>query len=165
MSRKQSGVQTTCPVSQEIPTPAGGVRLETFIPWTLVSRRVRREVITPLDAPQEFAVEAGGEREAREVAQDSALLRALGLAHHWQRLLDEGRYRTMTEIAAAEDMDLGQACRVAQLARLAPHVVERCLGSQGSGLALEPLVRHKLPILWQAQQERTSRDHRGQPSG
>jgi hypothetical protein len=153
MTRKQSGVQTARPVSHEIPTPAGGVRLETFIPWTLVRRGVRREVITPLDAPQEFVAEAGREREAREVAQDSALVRALGLAHHWQRLLDEGRYRTMTEIAAAESMDPGQASRVAQLARLAPALVEACVAHGPDGLALEPIIRRKLPALWAAQEE------------
>ena len=31
------------------------------------------------------------EREARSAEQDSALMRAIGLAHHWQRLLDEQR--------------------------------------------------------------------------
>jgi len=152
MATKQSGVQTAHPVSQEIPTPAGGVRLETFIPWTLVRRGVRREVITPLDAPQEFVVEAGPVREAPELTQDSALVRALGLAHHWQRLLDEGRYRTMTEIAAAEGMDLGQASRVAQLARLAPKLVEVCVAHGPDGLALEPIIRRKLPALWAAQE-------------
>jgi len=153
MSKKHYGVQTAHPVSHEIPTPAGGVRLETFIPWTMVRRGVRREVITPLDAPQEFAVEASREHEARVVAQDSALVRALGLAHHWQRLLDEGRYRTITEIAAAEGMDLGQASRVAQLARLAPKLVEVCVARGPHALSLEPFVRRKLPTLWAAQQE------------
>jgi hypothetical protein len=153
MANKRSGVQTARPVSQEIPTPAGGVRLETFIPWTLVRRRVRQEVITPLDAPQEFLVEADREQEARDVAQDSALVRALGLAHHWQRLLDEGRYRTITEIAAAEGMDLGQASRVAQLARLAPALVEVCMAHGPEGPALEPIIRRKMPALWAVQKE------------
>ncbi len=161
MAKKDRGQRTGAPVTSQMPAPAGGVRLETFIPWTLVRRGVRREVITPLDAPQEFALEAGREREARESAQDSALVRALGLAHHWQRLLDEGRYRTMTEIAAAEGMDLGQASRVAQLVRLAPDVVEACMASQEGGLALEPLVRNKLPALWQAQRNMVAQNHRG----
>jgi hypothetical protein len=29
----------------------------------------------------------------READQDAPLMRALGLAHHWQRLLDEGRFK------------------------------------------------------------------------
>lgn len=30
---------------------------------------------------------------------DTPLIRALGLAHYWQRLLEDGKYRTITEIA------------------------------------------------------------------
>lgn len=76
--------------------------METFLPWTQVRRGLKKQVITPLDAPQEFLDEAQRERQVREMAQDTPLLRALGLAHHWQRLLDEGRFSSMTEIAAAE---------------------------------------------------------------
>ena len=78
----------------QIPDPAGGVQLETFIPWTLVKRGVKREVITPLDAPEAFREEAAGERETRKTAEDSALVRALGLAHYWQTLLDSGKANT-----------------------------------------------------------------------
>ena len=67
-----------------------------------------------MDVPQEFALEAGREREAREVAQDSALVRALGLA---------------------------------------PKLVEVCVAHGPDGLALEPVIRRKLPALWVAQQE------------
>ena len=85
--------------------------METFIPWTLVKRGVRRQVITPIDAPEQFEAEAVVERSARKQVKDSPLIRAMGLAHYWQRLLDEGKYRSLTEIAAAEGIDLGQASR------------------------------------------------------
>ena len=48
------------------------------------------------------------------------MLRALGLAHHWPRLLDEGRFRSMTEIAAAKGIGLGQASKMSRLAQLSP---------------------------------------------
>jgi hypothetical protein len=41
MSKRHYGKQTGRPVTHEIPTPAGGVRLETFIPWRLVQRGVK----------------------------------------------------------------------------------------------------------------------------
>jgi hypothetical protein len=69
-------------------------------------------VITPLDAPQEFLSEAARDREAPAAGQDGALMRTLELAHHWQRLLDEGRFSSMTEIAAAEGIDLSQASKM-----------------------------------------------------
>ena len=90
-SKKHYGKQTGRPITHELPTPAGGVRLETFVPWTLVRRGLRKRVITPLDAPQEFLSEAALERKEKTAAQDTALMRALGLAHHWQRLLNEER--------------------------------------------------------------------------
>ena len=87
MAKRDIGKITDEPVTFQIPTPAGGVKMETYIPWTLVKRGVRRQVITPLDAPQAFEKEALAERRERIVAQSSALVRALGLAHHWQRHL------------------------------------------------------------------------------
>ena len=109
MAKKDIGKFTGEAVTFLIPNPAGGVKMETFIPWTLVKRGVRRKIITPLDTPQAFADESAQEREARVAAQDSALVRALGMAHHWQRLLDDGRFTSMTEIAQAEGLNPGRA--------------------------------------------------------
>lgn len=58
------------------------------------------------------------------MAQGASLMRALGLSHHWQHLLDEGRFSSMTEIAAVEGIDLGQASRISRLAHLAPDLIE-----------------------------------------
>ncbi len=155
MAKKDIGKLTGEPVTFQIPSPAGGVQMETFIPWTLVKRGVRRQVITPLDAPQEFELEAARERRERTAAQSSALVRALGLAHHWQNLLDDGRYESMTEIAAVEGMDPGRASRIARLAHLAPDVVDACLAEDSSGIALEHLIRRgSLPLDWDAQREK-----------
>lgn len=151
MAKKDIGKFTGEAVTFQIPNPAGGVKMETFIPWTLVKRGVRRKIITPLDTPQAFADESAQEREARVAAQDSALVRALGLAHHWQRLLDDGRFASMTEIAQAEGLNPGRASTIARLVHLAPDVVEACL-TDGSGIALEHLIRSGgLPLDWQQQ--------------
>ena len=115
MPKKTYGKQTGRPITHALPTPAGGVRLETFVPWMLVKRGYKKQIITPLDAPQEFLAEATREREVRAATQDTALMRALGLAHHWQRLLDEQRAASVAEIAEAEAMDVTQARRVMRL--------------------------------------------------
>ena len=77
MSKKHRGRYQGDPVTYQLPSPAGGVQLETFVPWTLVKRGLKKQIITPLDAPQEFMEEARRERQACESAQDTALLRAL----------------------------------------------------------------------------------------
>ncbi|WP_232287869.1 hypothetical protein [Verminephrobacter eiseniae] len=80
------------------------------------------------------------------------MMRALGLAHHWQRLLDEGRFSSMTEIAAAEGIDLGQASKMSRLAQLAPDLIEGiALGRIEVGVS--QLLRGKLLASWLAQRE------------
>ena len=149
MSKKHRGRFKGDPVTYQLPSPAGGVQLETFVPWTLVKRGNKKQVITPLDAPQEFLEEATREREARAAAQDTPLLRALGLAYHWQRLLDEGRATSVIDIAEAEGVDVKQVRRVMRLTLLAPEVVERLVGAPDA--VLEKVLRRPWPPSWENQ--------------
>jgi len=148
MAKNDKGMVTGEPVTYQVPAPAGGVQMETFIPWTLVKRGVRRQVITPIDAPEQFHREVVVERSARKDAKDSPLIRALGLAHYWQRLLDAGKYRSLTEIAAIEGIALSQASRTSQLTRLAPHIIESCLPDGRDRPKLEQLARACVSGSW-----------------
>ena len=130
---------------------AGGVQMETFIPCTLVKRGIRREIITPLDAPQAFTVEAAAERTKRKAAQNTPLIRALGLAHYWQRLLDEGKMRTIADIAALEKIDVTQARRLLRLTLLAPVVVAQLLVETDMSINLEAVLRRVMPLDWRTQ--------------
>ena len=149
MSKKHRGRFKGDPVTYQLPNPAGGVRLETFVPWTLVKRGIKKQVITPFNAPQQFLSEATREREARAAAQDTSLMRALGLAHHWQRLLDEQRAASVAEIARAEGMDVTQVRRLLRLTMLAPNVLEMLVNS--SDIVLEMVMRRPWPSSWAAQ--------------
>lgn len=152
MAKKSLGKLTGEPVTYRIPIPAGGVQMETFIPWTLIKRGVKKEVITPLDAPEAFRAEAATARRERKA---SPLLRALGLAHYWQRLLEEGKFRSLTEIASAEEMDIGQVSRIARLAQLAPDIVGACVEGNGK-VMLEGLIRGGLPTEWDEQRRKVN---------
>lgn len=149
MSKKHRGRINGSPVTYQLPAPAGGVQLETFVPWTLVKRGLKKQVITPLDAPQAFLEEARREQETRESIQDSALIRALGLAFYWQRLLDEQRLTSVAEIAEAEDIDVTQVHRVMRLTLLAPEVIERLISTPG--VVLEQVMRRPWPYIWSDQ--------------
>lgn len=144
MPRKGQGRITGRPVTQPVPSPAGGVKLETFIPWTLVKRGANKQVIKPIEAPEAFRVEGVEARREKERTKETPLVRALGLAHYWQYLLDTGKVGSLTEIAAAEGMDLGQVSRMARLARLAPWVVEAGLAGEAKGLTLDVLLRQSM---------------------
>ena len=105
-------------------------------------------MIAPIDAPEHFEKEAVVERSARKHAKDSPLIRALGLAHYWQRLLDEGKYWSLTEIAAAEGIDRGQANRIAPLTRLAPEIIHTYLSGGQANFALERLNPYGINLHW-----------------
>ena len=114
----------------EIPLPAGGVKLVTFIPWTLVKRGMRKEIITPIDAPEAFTVEAAAERQQKKAEQHSPVVKALGLAIYWQSLIDEGKFASLTEIAKAEGLDRAYVSRVFKLTRVSPVIVEQALAGK-----------------------------------
>lgn len=151
MAKKDKGVLTGTPVTYPVPSPAGGVVLETFIPWTLVKRGVKKEVITPLDAPEQFQEEAKIERQERKAAQDSALVKALGLAHYWQSLLDSGKMATPADISREEGLDVTRVRELIRLTLLAPAIVEECIYGKSSKLALEHLMRRSIQQDWSMQ--------------
>lgn len=153
MPKKNELVVTGQAVTYKTPNPAGGVKLETFVPYTLIKRGVKREIITPLDAPEQFQQEAIAARETRKAAKDSALMKALGLAHYWQSLLDSGKFKTLTEIAKAEGMDLARISRIINLARLAPELVEAGITKTGKELELKHVFAQKLSLDWHQQRK------------
>lgn len=63
---------------------------------------------------------------------DPALPKALARAHWWKRMLEEGRYASIGEMAAAERIDRGYLGRVLQLTLLAPDIVEAILDGRHS---------------------------------
>jgi len=146
---KNQGKQMGKPKTWRLPAPAGGVRIETFIPWTLVKRGAKKEVITPLDTPQAFQAEAKRDRADVGADRDTPLLRALGLAHHWQRLLDERKVASVAEIAQAEDIGVTQVRRLLRLTLLAPHVLESLV--QAGTVRLDDIIRTRWPAVWAQQ--------------
>ena len=96
-------------------------------------------------------MEAAAERTKRKAAQNTPLVRALGLAHYWQRLLDEGKFRSITDIATVEGFDVTQARRLLRLTLLAPAVVEQLLANPDATINLESVLRRVMPLDWQAQ--------------
>jgi hypothetical protein len=139
------------PVTKRIPLPAGGVRIETFIPWTLVKRGVRRKVITPIETPAEFQGGVQRDTQQRKLEKHSPLLRTLGLAHYWQQLLDEGKFRSITEIAAAEGMDVGRVSRILRLVQLSPGNASTILARTSNRVSLGISTQSTIPLDWNLQ--------------
>ena len=84
---------------------------------------------------------------------DETLIRALARAHRWQRLLDDGRYRSAGELGEAEGVARSFVNRLLRLTLLAPDIVEAILeGRQPKGMQLQDLT-HALPSRWHEQQQ------------
>jgi len=79
------------------------------------------------------------------------LIRALGLAHYLQRLIDEGKFRSITDIAAAEGIDVTQVRRLLRLTLLAPTVVDNLLANPDVAINLDSVLRRVMPLDWREQ--------------
>ena len=77
-----------------------------------------------------------------------ALLKALARAFRYQRLLDERRYASISEMAVVEKLDRGYLGRLLQLTLLAPAVVQAIMdGRQPIGVTL-PVLLEPFPVEW-----------------
>ena len=90
------------------------------VPLTVRRRPGRKTVVVP----------NGEEGAPVRVRADPALVKALARASRWQRMLDDRRYGSISELARAEKIERGYLGQMLQLTLLAPHVVERILGGR-----------------------------------
>ncbi len=116
--------------------------MRVHVPMTFRKRSGRKEIIVP---------------DGVENAQDSrpdyheALVIAISRAHRWKKLLDNGRYASIAEMARAFKVNRYCMARVLRLTLLAPDIVEVILeGREPEGLSLERL-RQPMPMLWEEQ--------------
>ncbi|WP_082320217.1 hypothetical protein [Ralstonia solanacearum] len=91
-------------------------------------------------------VEVGKPKRGRDATQDTPLMRALGLAHYWQRLLDEQRVASVAEIAEAEGVNVTHVRHILRLTMLAPTVIARLIASSETVLAR--VMRRSVPRTW-----------------
>ena len=82
---------------------------------------------------------------------DNTMIKAVARAFRWQKLLENGTYRCLDEIAKAEKIGPSFVSRVVRLALLAPDIVEAILaGKQPARLTLWDLVQ-PFPVEWAGQ--------------
>ena len=97
-------------------------------------------------------------RQVRTAA-DPVLTKALARAFRWKRMLDEGRYASISEIARSEKIDRGYVGSILRLTLLAPEIVEALInGSQPADLGL-PTLMEPFPIEWDQQRVAILRRH------
>ena len=112
------------------------------VPLKLKKRAGRKEVILS-DALSDGTVE--------RMPHQEALVVALARAHRWQKLLDEGKFRSVSDLAREIGLDVSFAARLLRLTVLAPDIIEAILmGEEPSGLSLTMLTK-QMPVIWTEQ--------------
>lgn len=122
-------------------TTDDGRTLTVRVPLTVRKRGGRKQVVMPEGA-------CCGQPRPRV---DNTMVKAIARAHRWKRLMESGRFASVTELAEVEKINQSYLCRVLRLTLLAPDIVEAILdGRQPAGLQLGALLG-PLPSEWAKQ--------------
>jgi hypothetical protein len=118
---------------------SGPTHVTVRVPLRIKRRTGRKTIVTPV---------IDGLSAATTTRADPTLLKALARAFRYQRMLDEGRYASISEMAAAEKIERGYLGSLLRLTLLAPDIVEAILdGRQPQSLSL-PTPFDNLPMVW-----------------
>lgn len=116
----------------------------TFVPLA-IKRRSSSKVLVP----------PPGAANARiRTSVDLPMIRTLGKAFYWQRLLDSGEVENATELARRFRLEPGWVAEVLRMTRLAPDIVQAIVdGRQPRHLNLHAVRgrQAEVPLDWQAQ--------------
>ena len=112
------------------------------VPFAIRKRGGRKLVITP---------DGTTTAPAPRARVDSALLKALARGFRWQKMLREGDYQTLEEIADAENINPSYVSRVLRMTLLSPEIVEAIVaGRQPLRLTMARAMR-PFPVEWSQQ--------------
>ena len=123
-----------------------GTQRVTMVPLT-IRRKQNRKLLTP---------PSGSSANVMSGGMDIPMIKTLGKAFYWQRLLDEGKYATAKDLARAFKLEPGWVAEVLRMTHLAPDIIEAILdGSQPRHLNLQTIRgRHEpLPRDWEDQKK------------
>lgn len=132
-------------------TPSGrsrqfesGGRSVTFVPLS-IKRRHRTKLIVPPE---------GGTGAKATTSMDLPLLRTLGKAFYWERLIESGEVANATELARLFKLEAGWVSEVLRMTLLAPDIVRAIVeGRQPRHLNLHAVRgrQEEVPLDWEEQ--------------
>ncbi|MBL0144343.1 MAG: hypothetical protein IPP91_20120 [Betaproteobacteria bacterium] len=89
----------------------------------------------------------------QEATVDNTMIKVLARAFRWQRLMNDGTYTSMDEMAAAEKISPSYISRILRLTYLSPTIVQAILdGQHPAHLTMKDLLV-PFPLEWKAQAE------------
>jgi len=121
-------------------------RSVTFVPLAIKRRQSSKVIVPP----------AGTTLANATSSFDLPLIRTLGKAFYWQRMIDTGEVANATELARHVKIGHGWVCEVLNMRRLAPDIIQAVLeGRQPRHLNLYALRGRQvdIPLEWDAQRK------------
>lgn len=112
------------------------------IPMTFKKRGGRRIIVRP-DGTHGNPIPAA--------STDNTMIKAISRAFRWQRLLENGTYKCLDDIAKVERIGASFVSRIIRLSLLSPNIVDAILeGRQPAQLTLKRLMK-PFPMEWEGQ--------------
>jgi hypothetical protein len=112
--------------------------IHVHIPYTFKKRGGRKQIIHP-DQPE----------------PQSPLVTQIVRAFKWQKMLDEGKYGSVKELADSIGLDSSYVATTIRFTLLAPDIVEAILdGKEPSGISVTKLRKITSSVVWDEQRER-----------
>ena len=112
------------------------------IPMTFKKRGGRKVIVLP---------DGSHGHPSPSATIDNAMVKAIARAFRWQKLLENGTYTCLDDIARAENICASFISRIIRIASLAPDIVDAILdGRQPAHLTLKDLMV-PFPVAWAMQ--------------
>ena len=86
-----------------------------------------------------------------EDAGSSPLLLSIARAYRWQKMIDEGRFKNIAELANALGIDSGAVARTIRLTLLSPKIIHRIIAGEVN--LTQEQYRQSFPDSWEEQEK------------
>lgn len=151
MSNPEKPTRETPAARRVVVTPSGkprdfelGGRSVTFVPLAIKRRHSSKLIVPP----------AGTTFLRTTSTFDLPLIRTIGKAFYWQKMIDTGEVANATELARRFKLEPGWVSEVLRMTRLAPDIIRAVMdGRQPRHLNLHALRgrQAEVPLDWQEQ--------------
>lgn len=115
--------------------------LTLHVPMALRKHGRRKAIVLPEGAP------------AQRLQIDNTMIKTLARAFRWRRILENGTFATILELAAAEKIDPSYLSRVLRLNNLAPDIIEALVEGRPIGEVTLAMLLETIPAEWGRQRE------------
>ncbi len=119
-------------------------RSVTFVPLMIKHRHRTKLIVPPV----------GASAVTPTSSFDLSLIRTLGKAFYWQRMIDTGEVANASELARSLKLEVGWVCEVLRMTRLSPDIIRAILdGRQPRHLNLHAVRgrQGEVPLDWAEQ--------------